>query len=453
MDKCIHIVGIAGVGMSALAQAALWCGYTVSGSDRYLDQGTQVAVLEKLARCGIQLYPQDGSGISSQTTCVVVSTAIEADNPDLATAASYAVPVMHRSKLLAELVGAHTCVAIAGTSGKTTVTGMTGWILEAAGHDPFVVNGGHVQGWKDEEKIGNVRAGKSGLWLIEADESDRSFLNYTPHMATITNISRDHFSLDESTQLFAAFAVKVATKIICGAGVRERLISCDAGLAEKLIEPYCTYLSGTENGFIWDGQTYRIPVLGRHNASNAFMAAILAAELGVTRAQIQKALLTFPGIERRLQVVGRFHEVTVIDDYAHNPAKIFASWNAVKAAYGQVTGVWRPHGFGPLQAMHDELINIFKDIMDPSDHLYVLPVYYAGGTAARAVTSEEFVKALVSAGVSAFYVPDYLQLKASLEDNAQPGSAILCMGARDPELPRFTRQLCHIEEKLQEKPR
>ena len=258
----------------------------------------------------------------------------------------------------------------------------------------------------------------------------------------ITNISRDHFSLEESIQLFAEFAAGVSGKIICGTGVRALLTACNPALADQLIEPHATYLSGTENGFIWEGQTYLIPVLGQHNASNAFLSAILCVELGVPWEQIRTALASFPGIERRLQVVGRFHEVTVIDDYAHNPAKISASWKAVKAAYGRVTGVWRPHGFGPLKAMHDEVVDVFREIMEPSDQLYVLPVYYVGGTATRSVTSKKFVDALMAVGVPASYVPDYAQLKVLLEGNTKPGSAILCMGARDPELPNFTRLLC-----------
>ncbi|NCC50593.1 MAG: hypothetical protein EOM20_05185 [Spartobacteria bacterium] len=441
MNERVHIVGIAGVGMSALAQAAAWRGYTVTGSDRYLDLGIRVEALDKLARGGIALFPQDGSGITPQTSQVVVSTAIEADNPDLIAAQRHHVPVIHRSTLLAHMLGTHRSVAVAGTSGKTTVTGMLGWILEQAGLDPFVVNGGSMTGWQDDRRVGSVRAGNADLWVFEADESDQSCLAFSPHTAVITNISHDHFSLEETTRLFTAFAQQVSGTVICGPGVRKQLLAREASLAEKLEAPECLFDDPAGHGFTWNGQRYTVPLLGRHNACNAFMAAALATSLGVSPTQIQGALRTFPGIERRLQIVGQARGATILDDYAHNPAKITASWRAVQTVHPRVLGIWRPHGFGPLSAMCDDLTAAFHDVMGAADHLFVLPVYYAGGTTARTLTAAGFVERLIAAGVNAGYAPDYDALKEKLRQIIQEEDAVLCMGARDPELPRFARSL------------
>jgi len=230
-----HLVGIAGVGMSALAQALINAGYSVTGSDRFLDQGREnLGVLETLRRAGAKLFPQDGSGVTAQTTAVVVSTAIEADNPDLAAAKKFGVPVRHRAELLAELVAGKKLLAIAGTAGKTTTTALVGHLLVELGADPSVVNGGVVLGWQQPDALGSARKGRDDLWVLETDESDRSLLRFAPDWAIITNISKDHFELDEVVALFQKFAAQVKTGIICGPGVAELI---RGHTRAKLVEP------------------------------------------------------------------------------------------------------------------------------------------------------------------------------------------------------------------------
>jgi UDP-N-acetylmuramate-alanine ligase len=424
-----HLVGVAGVGMSALAQALCGLGHAVSGSDRYADQGQDLAVIRKLKAAGILFVPQDGSGVTAATTAIVVSTAIEADNPDIAAAARLGVPVRHRSEMLAELAEGHETVAITGTSGKTTVTGMVGWILEQLGADPTVVNGGALVNWADDTRVGNVRIGQSRLMVIEADESDRSCLRYSPDWAILTNQSADHFAMEETRALFEAFRGKVRQGSVAG---------WDAGMPWHNLNPE---LSAAGSRFQWRGVEFEIPLLGAHNAENALQAAVLCERMGHAPAAISRALRGFRGIQRRLERLGAGRGVTVIDEYAHNPAKIAAAWQAVAPYYGRVLAMWRPHGFKPLALMFDDLVKMFAGVCRPADRLWLLPVYYAGGTVQRQADSDKLVEALRAAGVSADWAPDYEALMAGMLREARERDVVLCIGARDPGIPEFGRRL------------
>jgi UDP-N-acetylmuramate--alanine ligase len=421
-----HLVGIAGVGMSALAQALINAGHAVTGSDRFLDQGREnLGVLETLRRAGAKLFPQDGSGVIAQTSAVVVSTAIEADNPDLAAAKKFGVPVRHRSELLVELVTGKQLLAIAGTAGKTTTTALVGHLLVELGADPSVVNGGVVLGWQRPDALGSARKGRDDLWVLETDESDRSLLRFAPDWAIITNISKDHFELDEVVALFRKFAAQVKTGIICGPGVAELIRSHTAALLHS---------PSTSNH-------YPCTLPGRHNAENVALAAALCEQLGYAPEKIRTALASFQGIHRRLEKAGERDGMTVFDDYAHNPAKIAAACAAVQPARGRLFAVWRPHGFGPLKLMLGELTDVLAGVLRPQDTVLLLPVFYAGGTTTSALNSDALVAALVARGVAAELAPDYAKLEARLRPSLRPGDVVLVMGARDPDLPLFARRL------------
>lgn len=408
--RSIHFIGIGGVGMNGLAQLAVQSGYSVSGSDRaYHPDARPFDVLEHL---GIRMTPQDGTGILEQTTQVVYSTAIESDNPDLTSARERGVPLLHRSEFLKELIGDGELIAVAGTAGKTTTTGLLGWIFECLGKDPTVYNGAAVLNWKSDKRLGNVRKGTGNLWIIEADESDRSFLNFHPTHSIITNISRDHYDLEELNSMFSQFERQTSGTTLRG----ENHPASDLDI--------------------------RTPMIGRHNLQNARCAALLCRELGLDMDQVRQAIQRFKGIERRLEVAGHVGGITVIDDYAHNPAKISAALTAVSEPSAHVHAYWRPHGFTPLYQGMDELVDAFAAHWKAKGgSIFILPVFYAGGTVARNVTSEELVEKLNSAGVPASYIPDYGTLKKELESRATEGDAILGMGARDPMLPFFAKQL------------
>jgi len=424
-----HLVGVAGVGMSALAQAMQGNGWSVSGSDRYADQGQDLDIIRKLKHAGIRFCSQDGSGITAATSAVVVSSAIEPDNPDVAGAQRLGIPVRHRADILAELVGGRETVAIAGTSGKTTVTGMVGWLLEQLGADPFVVNGGALVNWADQDRIGNVRIGRSGLCVIEADESDKSLLKFFPEWALVTNMSADHFGIEETSQLFNKFRSQVR---------RQAIVGWDPGMPWQGLVPV---LSRSGCRFTYGGLEFEVPLLGAHNAENALQAAVLCQRMGYDLGRIRDALRSFHGIQRRLERVGEANGVTVIDEYAHNPAKIAAAWRAVAPHFRRVIGFWRPHGYKPLALMHQDLLATFGALCRPQDRLFIMPVYYAGGSVTRQMDSDVLSQEMQAQGLPVSWVESYDQLMAQVLREVEAGDVVLAMGARDPGIPRFAAEL------------
>ncbi|MBI2441742.1 MAG: UDP-N-acetylmuramate--alanine ligase [Lentisphaerae bacterium] len=430
-NSSYHLSGIAGAGMNALAQVLLAQGCRVSGSDRYLDAGQDLEVLKKLRAAGVSLTPQDGSGVQAGLRALVVSTAIEPDNPDIVAARARRIPVQHRAECLARLANARTGIAVTGSSGKTTVTGMIGWTLAKLGADPTVVNGGVVLNWVDTQRIGNVRAGRSDLWVVEVDESDRSLLRFHPHWAVITNMSKDHFEFAEVRHLFKAFAGQA----------KHGVVGCYGAAADsEALHRLKVEFSFTGIRFAYQGVDFHLRLLGRHNAENALQTILLCEHLGFALPDISRALASFGGIQRRLECIGCRGGITVIDDYAHNPAKIAAAWAAVAPFFPRVLAVWRPHGFAPLALMLSELVQVFCTQARPADRIFILPVYYAGGTTQRTVTSQTLVEALAQCGVSAELVATYEDLLSRLKTTAQAGDAVLWMGARDPDLGVYARR-------------
>ncbi len=418
--------------MSALAELLLALGHNVSGSDRSFDQGHQLEVLEKLQRMGLKLLHQDGSAISAATTALLVSTAIEDSNAEVAAAKKFGIEIVHRADMLERIARGRRVVAIAGTAGKTTTTALVGWLLEQCGLDPTVVNGGVILNWASADRVGNCRVGKSDLFVLEVDESDRSLLNFRPGLSAITNVSKDHFEMDVVVSLFKQFAAQTSGSVLCGDGVAE-ILSLPA--------------DGAIHGFhetgrvVYCGVEFQVPLIGRHNAENTLMAIRVCEALGCSLEKIRDVLPNFRGVGRRLEIVGKTAGgVLVIDDYAHNPAKIAASWRAVRETATHVFGFWRPHGFKPLDLMKTELADALAGAMGQGDQFFVLPVFYAGGTVTKLITSEEWVAQLQARGIAATFVSDYDALERELTA-AQRGDAILGMGARDPDLPLFARKI------------
>ncbi|MGI5867919.1 MAG: UDP-N-acetylmuramate--L-alanine ligase [Kiritimatiellia bacterium] len=423
-----HLVGIGGVGMSALAEALLDTGAVVSGSERFLDQGHPLPVLDILRRQGARIHPQDGSGVASDLAAVVASSAIEADNPDLAAAAACGVPVVHRSQALAAALADRTLVAIAGTCGKSTITGMLGHILDVAGLDPAVVNGAPCVNWRSESRTGAVRRGSGSFCVVEVDESDRSLLNFRPAHALVSNCSADHFPLEESHALFDAFLAQVSGASLDGRHDAEPVPDIQE------LDWACT--------FTFRGSVVTLPLPGRHNAVNAWQAARMAEILGVPAEASARALASFRGISRRMELVGtRPDGVRVIDEYAHNPEKIRAALRTLQSRSARTLAIWRPHGYGPLKKMFDALVAMFAETLRPDDILFLLPVFDAGGTAARTIQSDTLRDALLEAGATCELVPDHPSLIERIDATAAPGDIIVTMGARDPDLPLTARAL------------
>ncbi len=397
-----HLIGIGGVGMSALATALVRLGDEVTGADRTL--GTpNIRFLESL---GVKVFPDDGSGVDAATGEVVVSTAIESDNPGLVRAAELGIPVVHRAKALAHALSGHRLVAVVGTCGKSTVTAMLGHVLAECGLDPFCVNGANVPGWE-----GAVRFGRGEYAVAEVDESDRSLVAFSPYAAIVTNASADHYSKEEMDQVFDDFVRNCPGPVVDGR-------KCDPGEAETTMP-------------------------GRHNRQNAALALRMALALGVDEAKARAALLTFRGVERRLQRIGG----NVFDDYAHNPEKLRAMWTTLAEEYpGGLCAVWRPHGYAPLRKMLDALVEMFTSTIRPQDRLLVLPVYDAGGTADRSINSDALVARL---GDKAVAVSDFDEAYSWCRAHRGDFAAFAVCGARDPGLAPFARRLASLKvEKL-----
>jgi len=428
MSERYHLAGIAGVGMSALAQVFLAQDCRVSGSDRHLDRGADLDALRKLRAAGVSLFPQDGSGLTPDTAALIVSTAVEEDNPDICAAKRMGIPVVHRAAALARCMGDAPAVAVTGTSGKSTVTGMIGWMLDRLNADPMVVNGAPVLNWVTPGRIGNTRPG-DGTWAFEADESDRSLLSFSPDWAVITNVSKDHFGIEETHALFADFRKRVRKGVVDERTVADHLAQAAPTLSEG------------GSSFRYGRHTVRLRVPGRHNVENAIFAMALLEKLGYDVAQSAKALESFLGIQRRLETVGEARGVRVVDDYAHNPAKIRAAWETMATSCSRLLAVWRPHGYGPLRAMMEELETTFAALCRPGDVLFLLPVYDAGGTADRSVHSGHLADRLASRGIRAEVVAEVDSAVSRAAAWAKPGDAVLVMGARDPDLPRLARRI------------
>ena len=413
--------------MNGVAQLAKCAGYSVSGSDRAED----LEIFQPLEKLGITIVPQDGSGITEATDFVVYSTAIEENNPDLTKAKKMGVAPMHRAEMLAKLCEGKEIIAVAGTAGKSTVTGLLGHIFQTLKKDPTVYCGASINNFGS-----SVRAGKSDLWIIEADESDKSFLHFHPDHAIITNIAEDHFALSELKQLFALFESQVSGVVI------KKAKSFDAPSA----------------------------LLGKHNTENINNALTLCKALGLDMKKCLAAVSTFKGIERRLERVGP----NVIDDFAHSPIKIAAALEAVSGEFETFNAVWRPHGFTPLFQGLEGFIDVFskawkapREVTRPTadcrpgdptgrlNRLFILPVYYAGGTVEKKITSEQFVEKLQAAGVPAEFVEDLYPAKNNMGGGSasfqglekrltEDGLPVLVMGARDPELPRFAKRIAAV---------
>ena len=425
----VHLVGIAGTGMSALAEALLDAGREVTGSDRFLDRRDSVPALDALRERGVPLFPQDGSGVGPDTALVAASSAVEPDNPDLAAAARRGVPVARRAEALAALLAGRRLVAVAGTCGKSTTTALLGHVLAEAGLDPTVVNGAPCLNWIAPGRTGAVRAGApGGLCVAEVDESDRSLLAFRPAAAIVLNASADHFPLDETNELFDRFLARVEPggPVVDARG--EGPVPCEEG--------------DWSVSFEFRGRRLSVPLPGAHHAQDAALACRMALALGAPEEALAPALASFRGLSRRMELVGvRADGLRVVDDYAHNTEKLRATLRALEERAPRVVAVWRPHGYAPLRKMWDDLAAMFRDTLRPDDRLALLPVFDAGGTAARDVSSDGFVAHLRDLGVRADCVGSPDEAAAFVAAAARGGDIAATLGARDPALPRLARAI------------
>jgi UDP-N-acetylmuramate--alanine ligase len=450
----IHFVGIGGIGMSGIAEVMHQLGYSVQGSDQ-----ADSYVVDKLRKAGIPVTIGHSADNVGDSAVVVVSTAISRGNPEVEAAIERRLPIVKRSEMLAELMRMQKTIAVAGTHGKTTTTSMVAAMLDAGGMDPTVINGGIINRYGS-----NARLGKSDWMVVEADESDGSFLRLDGTIAVVTNIDPEHLehwgSFEEVKRAFCEFIENVpfyGLAVLCVdhpevqsilSRIQDRRIvtygfSALADLRAENVQPNGTGSTFDAVVFERDGERrtierIHIPIPGRHNVQNALAAVAVALELGIPDDKIVVGFERFEGVKRRFTKVGEVDGATVIDDYAHHPVEIRAVLAAAretassKAATGdgagRVIAVMQPHRYTRLQSLMEDFQAAFND----ADMVFVAPVYAANEEPIEGVDSEALVEGLRAHGhrmVKA--VSDPQDLAESLRDIAAEGDTIICMGAGD----------------------
>jgi len=451
--------GVGGSGMTPLALIIQARGGRVEGSDRALDQGRNAERFDFLRARGVLLHPQDGSGIRRHGQILVTSAAVEESVPDVQAARRIGATVTTRAKLLAQLFNrAALSVGIAGTSGKSTTVGMIGWILDRAGKDPTIMNGADMKNYIEPgSPIASARVGNGAIFVSEVDESDGSIAHFEPQLAAVNNISLDHKSIDELRILFRSFIAKARIAVLnldnaeTAAIVPDlrptqavtyslRAASADLLASAAVQSPtgIAFQVKARDSGEAAD-VTLKVP--GLHNVANALAALSVAKACGVSLSEAATHLGEFSGIRRRLEVVGTANEITVIDDFAHNPDKISATLKTLHAFPGRLLLMFQPHGYGPLRLMKNALVDCFVSGLRDEDVLIMPEPVYFGGTVDRSVKSRDVISEIKRRGRKAFVFPDRSACGDALVGLARRGDRMVIMGARDESLSQFAREL------------
>ena len=471
LPKKIHFVGIGGIGMSGLAQMFRDLGCAVTGSDRALGHPENERIFAALRKCGAKLFPQDGSVYADGYTpdAIVYSTAIEEDNPDFKCAPP-GTRCLHRSEALSLGIGAlrgRFTIAVTGTCGKTTVSAWLADALDRIGDDPGMLSGGYVKRFRELGAAGNYRGGSGRDFVIEADESDKSLLNYVPDTALILNIGTDHYSREELAEVFLKFSLSARSCVVMELAAFQEIgpetipagkmvllfsgdpdapVSC-AGRRVLRLDSY-----RVADGSAWCAfnglPEIRLPMPGRHNAMNALAVHTVLTSRGYDSMDALKAVSEFAGVARRFDRMGIMaNGAQVIDDYAHNVEKLASCIGAAQelAPEGRVVTVFQPHGFAPLRFMREALANALPSILRPADEFIFLPVYYAGGTASFSPTSAEVAETCRNApGIHADAIRDFAdrgECERHLETAVKRGDVVIVAGARDESLSIWAKSL------------
>lgn len=451
-DMHFHLVGIGGSGMSAIARVLLGRGYVVSGSDMQRNELTQA-----LQESGAILYQGHNAAQIKGADALVVSSAVPTDNPEVTAAQQKGIPVLKRSDLLGQLMADAIGIAVAGSHGKTTTTGMIAHMLLATDHDPTVILGGVLPEWGT-----NGRYGEGDYFVVEADEYDHMFLGLRPELAVITNIEYDHPDIYPTEaeyvgafRQFTALLPRNGRLIACGddPGVRLLLNGLDLGEVEittygipaengdiapatdfQAVDCRPNQLGGTDFLVVQEGQTIglaRLRVPGLHNVRNALAAIIVGLDLEIEFAPICRALAAFGGVGRRFQVTGEVGGVTIIDDYAHHPTEIRATLAAARQRYPgrRLWTVWQPHTYSRTKLLRDDFARSFAD----ADRVIALDIYRSRETDTLGVNTAVIVQAMqqLSEGPQVIHIPERRAAADYLIDRVRPDDVVLTLGAGD----------------------
>jgi UDP-N-acetylmuramate--alanine ligase len=440
----VHFIGVGGIGMSGIAEVLINLGYKVQGSD-----ASDGANVKRLREKGAAITIGHSASALGQAAVVVVSTAIKRDNPELVAARAKRLPVVRRAEMLAELMRLKSCIAIAGTHGKTTTTSLVAALVDAGGFDPTVINGGIINAYGTNARLG------AGDWMVvEADESDGTFLKLPADIAVVTNVDAehlDHFKNFEAVQdafrifvenvPFYGFAVMCTdhpiVQLLVGQITDRRIITygenpqADVRLLslDHSAGRSCFSISVRDRAGVamHEINNLMLPMPGRHNALNATAAIAVARELGVRDDVIRKALAEFGGVRRRFTRTGEWNGVLIIDDYGHHPVEIAAVLRAAReTSSGRVIAVVQPHRYTRLASLFEQFSTCFND----ADTVIVAHVYSAGEAAIAGADRDALVQGLRAHGHrQAVALDGAHDLARMIRRLAQPGDIVVCLGA------------------------
>jgi UDP-N-acetylmuramate--alanine ligase len=433
-----HFTGIGGIGMSGIAEVLLNLGYRISGSDVKLSP-----ITERLASLGATIYEGHDAANVGNASAIVVSSAVDANNPELEEARRRNIPIIPRGELLAELMRLKYGIAIAGSHGKTTTTSMVGSILSDAGLDPTVVVGGRVASMGGS----NARVGRSDFLVVESDESDGSFLKLSPILAVVTNIDREHLdhykNIDEIREAFQDFINKVpfygaavlclddenVQRILPAINRRTITYGTNAQVDLAISDTNCGHFA-SDFQLRFRGKDlgkFNLRLPGFHNVLNATAAVAIALELEVRPDRIREALAAFTGVDRRFQTRGQERGITVIDDYGHHPTEIRATLSAARLCnYGRVLAIFQPHRYTRTLALMDEFARSFNQ----ADAVYVLDIYGASEKPIEGVTADSLAARMREFGHrNAQYIGGMDDVVAAVLSEAKQGDVVMTLGA------------------------
>lgn len=444
----VFFIGIAGTGMSAIAQYLQGIGKEVGGSDRYFHPDEPNDTKTKLEAEGIHCFLQDGSGIEAGIDLVVVSTAVEETVPEVIKTRSLNIPIIKRSELLAIIAQSKKTIAVGGTSGKSTTSAMLFDILQYAGMRPSIISGAGLVSIIREGKIGNAKVGTGDWLVIEADESDGSIVQYHPEIGLLLNVDKDHKEIDVLMDIFKTFQQNSQQFVV------NRSHPLAASLSTDLNNDFCHHQhceagfiatnfaqQGLQISFNVNNTPFHLQVVGRHNMENALAAATVAALTGVDLSTSAEALQQYEGIYRRHQVWGQKNGVWLIDDYAHNPAKCAASIEACQPIAPKLIAWFQPHGYGPTRFLRADFVTEIARALRPNDEIWMSEIFYAGGTATKDISANDLINDLQALGKNAYFTEHRSDLVSDIRSHITENCCLLLMGARDPSLEHFAEEV------------
>jgi UDP-N-acetylmuramate--alanine ligase len=420
--------------------------HKITGSDRAFDKNPNHPVYKLLKSKGIHIVPQDGDGINSSFDFAVFSTAVEHDHPEFLKARSSGIPIKTRPEYLAEITLNLKTIAVAGTSGKSTASGMLAFLMRRLGLNPNFIGGGRVKQFKTKTNPGNYLTSNSDLLIIEACESDGTIVNYKPEHTVILNLDLDHHSIDKTAMMFETLIKNTAGMVVTNADdsnlgkfIKKNVITFSIDNPSDYKADNIVY-NQFNIGFSLKDTKFSLSIPGKYNLYNALSCIAILSEIGIPLKDIAGILHEFKGIDRRFDIHLKDGKKLVIDDYAHNPHKIASLMQAAKKIADKICYIFQPHGFAPTKMMKNEYIAAFSENLRDSDCLILLPIFYAGGSVRKDISSHDLSEGIKKSRRRVEVVRDRNEAILKCLDY----NACIVIGARDETLSYFAREIADL---------